>query len=60
MYIIFGTANQSEKSFRREIVNHTTNNESCAISAVEAAFRSNTALGRVALRKKKGVAIPLT
>jgi hypothetical protein len=42
-----GTTIQSEKSLRREIVNHTTNNVSCATGAVDAAFKSNTDLGRV-------------
>jgi hypothetical protein len=46
-------------SLRREIVNHTTNNVNCATDAVEAAFKSNNSLGRVALRKRKGVAIYL-
>jgi hypothetical protein len=54
-----GTFIQSEKSLRREIVNYTTNNVCCATGAAEAAFRSNTAWGRVALRKRKGVAIYL-
>jgi hypothetical protein len=48
-----GTTIQSEKSLRREIVNCTIDNVCCATGAVEAAFISNTALGRVALRKRK-------
>jgi hypothetical protein len=48
-----GTTIQSEKIWRREIVNYTTNNVCCATGSVEVAFRSNTDLGRVALRKRK-------
>jgi hypothetical protein len=48
-----GTTSQSEKSLRREIVNYTSNNVCCATGAAEAAFRSDTALERVVLRKRK-------
>ena len=44
---------QGEIELGREIVNYTTNNVCFATGALEAAFRSNTALGRVALRKRK-------